>query len=409
MNALINKQVQTYLDQLREGITATLEVQSIILLGSAARDELSARAISADKIELFSDLECLVVVDKRPSSAQFEQLQTQIDKIEQTINNPNPLFHIDVIVREEKRLKALPPLIFTFEMKANGKILYGRDCLPQVPSVNLQNLDFKNMNEILFKRLWALLQYLPGAFVTGQPMNRAEKRVTGYLLCRNALDITTVLLPYEGILLPTYQQRVTKLGETYSTLQLAGNFGPSFPDFLQRCLGLRQTLHFNEIDLTIWYSKTITYFMQALAEIGFHPDSDSQANKVFNEWPISRGEWYNLARTLTRYTISYGIQKTTKWVFNPKKQKLTSGLLRMHQALIAWQEGDEATAVAHLQRSEQILNNLLLTTEKPSTPNFIQQWHTQRQRWAEFWRIYIRLNDPKYIKRFSRVTKWQYQ
>ncbi len=408
MNDAIQKQIQKHLEQIISCITETLDTESIILLGSAARDELSIRAISSDKIELFSDYECLVVVRKRPSSIQRYTLQTKLNRLEKNINNPNPLFHIDIIIREEKRLESLPPIIFTYEMKANGRVLYGRDIFPQVPTVTLKNLDLQNTNEILYKRLWALLLYLPETFVTGQQMNMSEKRVTNYILCRNSLDITTVLLPHEGILLPTYQQRVTKLRDIYNTLNLAHTYGPDFPNTMQKCFNFRLSLQFDELDLPLWYSETIANLARALRQIGFKLDSTS-TSKIYNEWPISRGEWYNLARMTQQYTRSYGIQKAVKWLRTSKKQELTAGLLRMHQALIAWQKGDAATAVNHLLQSQQILNTFLFTKTTIPQTSFAQQWFALRQQWAEFWRIYIRLNDPKFIERFTKIITWQYQ
>jgi hypothetical protein len=293
-------------------------------------------------------------------------------------------------------------------MKANGKVLYGEDVLSQVPTVTLDNLDLKNTNEILYKRLWALLLHLTESFITGQQLKTAEKRVTGYILCRNALDTTTVLLPHQKILLPTYQQRVTELKEQYETFDFAHDFGPKFPDFLQQCAILRQTLQFDDLDLRAWYRDTITYLTLALNQIGFDSSALPSA-KIYNEWPISRGEWYNLARLTQQQTRNNGIRKTRHWLQTPKKQAITTGLLSMHQALIAWQMGDEKTAVSHLQHSQQILNTLQLAENKPIQSNFLQDWFELRQQWVQFWRIYIRLNDSKYLERFIRITTWRYQ
>jgi hypothetical protein len=312
------------------------------------------------------------------------------------------------MIRETKRLKSLPPIIFTYEMKANGQILYGRDLLPQIPAVTLANLDLQNTNEILYKRLWAILLHLPETFITAPTMNPAEPRVAGYVLCRNVLDAATVLLPHEGILLPTYRQRVAKLRETAPTLSLTPAFGPAFPDFLQNCLDLRLTLQFDKIDLTALYEKTIHYLALALNQIGFAADEPS-SQKIYNEWPISRGEWYNLAQMSKQHTQQHGPIAAWRWLHAPKKQWLTAGLLAMHQALITWRQGDEAAAVTHLQQSQRRLNQLLLAeTAVPAAP-FPRRWLNLRRQWAKFWRSYIRLNDPKYIRRFTTITTWHYQ
>lgn len=400
--------IQAHLDAIITAITETLKTESIILLGSTARNEVSFLLDQQGDIELFSDYEFLIVVKKRPSSSQRNTLQAKLTQLEQQINNPNPLFHIDFIIREERRLKSLQPIIFMVEMKENGRVLYGRNCLSEIPTVTLENLDLYNANEILYKRLWAILIHLPENFIIEQNMNASEKRVTSYILCRNALDITTVLLPHEGILLPTYQQRVAKLHKIYPTLSFASNFGSRFPDFIQTCLELRQTLQFDTVSLLTWYEETIKYLTLALNQIGFEISVPSKG-KVFNEWPISRGEWYNLAQMSKTHAQYSGIPAALKWLYAPKKSWLTAGLLEMHQSLIAWKQGDDITAVNQLKKSQQILNKLLMQKTAISPAPFPLCWLELRQEWAEFWRTYICLNDPKYIERFTRITTWPYQ
>ena len=403
-----NQQIQKHLQKITSCITSHLDVKSIVLLGSAARDELSCLELSENKVELFSDYEFLIVVEKRPSSAQRHFVQKQLSDIEKNINNPNPLFHIDVIIREEKRLKTFPPIIFTYEMRSNGKTIFGHECLAQIPKVSLDNLDLKNTNEILFKRLWALLIHLPESFIFEKSLSIRQRRVWGYVLSRNALDITTVLLPHQGILLPTYQQRVEKLIKSYDSINFSKSFGEPFPRYISDCLHRRMSLDFNEIDLNLWYAETIFYLRLALESIGHKPKDQTSAS-VYNEWPISPGEWYNLVRLGKHHLISQGVQPTFQWLHNKKKYHLATGLLNMHQAMIAWQKGDGKTAVTHLQNSQNILSQLLLQEIILTQNSIPNQWLFLRQKWAEFWRTYIRLNDPKYISRFESITTWQYQ
>ncbi len=160
--------------------------------------------------------------------------------------------------------------------------------------------------------------------------------------------------------------------------------------------------------LSALYEDTIHYLALALNQIGFKMDASSSP-KIYNEWPISRGEWYNLAIISKNYLRHSGVKKTIHWLRAVKKQRLTTGLLSMHHALIAWQQGDEKTAVTHLQQSQQSLNQLLMRETAVSTAPFSQYWLDLRQEWAQFWRMYIRLNDPKYIQRFELITTWQYQ
>ena len=398
------------LEQAVDLLKTSPDICSIFLLGSAARGELSILQHERGEVEIFSDYEFLAVTTKRISRQNRTILQNQLRSLEKQIGNPNPLFHIDVLFRERNRLSTLPSTIFLYELKQNGIDLYGRDMRHEMPEVTIRNLDFRNTNEILFKRLWAILLHLPRRFLLGGT-SHAERRVTGYVLSRNALDLTTVLLPQEGILLPTYHQRVEKLGAVYPELAFFTLFGSKLPSFLETCLSKRLDLDFTNVDLDDWYRETIRYLELAIQYIAFKVGCTGTSlpacsKRIFNEWPISRGEWYNLARLMLQHLRDQ--RAVYHWLFSPKKGWLTLGLLSMHKALIAWRKGDSGEAKASLQVSRTALNQLTLTDNDLMPESFPIQWLSLRKLWADFWCEYIRLGDLRYRQRFSAIMEWQH-
>ena len=184
-----------------ELLAAEARPRAILLLGSAARGELAYAELDG-QLEIFSDYELLLVTERRLPARKRQRIATQLAALEREFTQRNPLFHIDVIFRERRRLRTLPRIIFTYELKANGQVLHGEDVRPLLPEVTLANLDLRNANEILVKRLWAILLHTPRRLLRG-PLTRLEEMVWGYVLCRNALDLTTVLLPHCGVLLPS--------------------------------------------------------------------------------------------------------------------------------------------------------------------------------------------------------------
>jgi hypothetical protein len=386
------------------------DVESLLLLGSAARGELSVRQDENGTVELFSDYEFLAVTSTRPLRAQHKALHVKLAELEQQIANPNPLFHIDLIVRERARLRSFPLIIFTFELKQNALVLYGEDIRAEIPDVTLQNLDFHNTHEILYKRLWAILLHLPKRFVVGHA-SETEHRVTGYVLCRNALDLTTVLLPHEGVLLPTYAQRVAYLREHYSTLCLPQALGPEFPGFLQDCLDRRLDLDFARMDLRALYGTTLGCLERGLATLLPGSNTDlaalpQHARRIFNESPISRGEWYNLARLTLALTRQRGPFQALRWLRLPKKGWLTLGLLAMHKALLAWFTDEATQAEGYLAQAWDILHMLSVTPLPRPQGDFLQRWLALRVAWGEFWRQYIRLGGSSYAERFRHIMEW---
>ncbi|HID63133.1 MAG TPA: hypothetical protein EYP49_10395, partial [Anaerolineae bacterium] len=349
--------LQRHLREIAAALGEVVRPTALLLLGSAARGELSYLRHPDGRLELFSDYEFLAVFPSYPTRFQRRAIQTLAEQWQERIANPNPLFHIDIITRGRRHLAAMPPLIFTFESKQNGLPLHGEDVRPQIPDVTLQNLDFRNTHEILYKRLWAILLHLPKRFVLGQA-SEAERRVAGYVLCRNALDLTTVLLPHEGILLPTYRQRVEYLTDHYPDLELSKTFGPDLPGFLQRCLARRRDLDFSGVNLHELYATVTDSLRQALQMLLPTADPVVQAlphhsRRIFNEWPISRGEWLNLVRLLISIAQHQGLAQARRWLRTPKKGWLTVGLLAMHESLLAWFAGRPVRATEWLERSQE--------------------------------------------------------
>jgi hypothetical protein len=409
----------SYPKQIEEGIrqtTGTLgEVSglvSVLLLGSTARAELAYAELDG-RLEIFSDYEFLAVTERRLSSRERQDIARRLAALERDFAQRNPLFHIDVIFRERHRLRSMPPIIFTYELKANAQVLEGEDVRSLLPEVTLENLDLRNTNEILIKRLWAVLLHLPRRFVLG-PASEAERRVAGYVLCRNALDLTTVLLPHGGVLLPTYRERVAHLGEHYGELRLASTLGPALPSFLHDCLERRLDLDFGGRDLQALYRATVGYLERGLETLcsGGEPlatELEQRSRNLFNEWPISRGEWYNLVRITLMFTRRGGPLRALRWLRLPKKGRLALGLLAMHKALLAWFAGRTAQAEQRLTEARHALHPLSITAVPELHGNFGQRWLALRTAWGEFWRQYIRLGEPSYARRFQEVMSWTYE
>jgi len=401
------------LHTLSDLLAAEVQPRAVLLLGSAARGELAYAELDG-RLEVFSDYEFLVVTGRRLPARQRQRVAERLAGLEREFGQRNPLFHIDVIFRERHRLRTLPRIIFTYELKANGQVLHGEAVRPLLPEVTLANLDMRNTNEILIKRLWAILLHTPRRLLYG-PLTHLEEMVWGYVLCRNALDLTTVLLPHCGVLLPSYGQRVKHLAEHYDQLRLASRFSEEFPAFLNACLQERQSLHPSE-SLLYRYAKVVNHIAAALGFLldradvpgdSFTQQLVTNSRRLFNEWPISRGEWANLARLSIQYAKAGGPLASGRWLRSPKKGITAAGLLAMHRALIAHQAGQNDEAAGQLALSTRLLGRIAVAPLLSLEGDFATRWLAQRRAWGDFWREHVRLGDPKYRQRFDFVTEWQ--
>jgi hypothetical protein len=401
--------IQGQLAAVCECIVSRVYPLSLLLLGSAARGEL-AYFDWGGHTEVLSDYEFMIVTDSHVPARQKSELRAALDDLRLHFDSQNPLFHNDVTFRERDRLRNLPPLIFTYEMKCNGKLLYGDDLRHLMPQVTLESLDRRNTNEILYKRLWATLLYLPETILSGE-LSPLERQVAGYTLCRNALDLTTVLLPREGILLPTYRERVEQLERAYAKLTFAPYFGSDFPAFMRECLTRRLTLGFVQDELVPLYSQVIQALSKGLEAI--LPDSVGlsqllhHSGGIYNERPVSRGEWYNLVRIVSGLARARGPGFALRWLARPKKGRLTLGLLLMHWALLAYLSGSTSQADSQLADSWTHLSYLGLVKPRPLSGSFAQQWLMLRQGWASFWSDYIRLGSTSQRRHVAGALSWR--
>jgi hypothetical protein len=401
--------VVALIDTIVELISETLPLSTVLLLGSAARNELSYLLHSIDNLELFSDLEFMAVTHRRPIPIQRKTINDHLTSLEQQVSNRNPLFHIDILFREQRRLPSLPRFIFTYEMKQNALLLHGDDIRDLIPEVTLDNLDFRNTHEILFKRLWAMLLYIPKSFLFGTP-NAPAQRTAGYTFCRNALDLTTVFLPQEGLLLPTYRQRVNAL--TNNIVSLSEYFGNDFPSFVQMCLERRLHPDFSPDELPSLYTNTVNALEHGL--LSLLPETSililpRYSSRIFNERPMSQGEWYNLFRLVVRASSRLDLIKAMRWLFLPVKGWLALGLLMMHKAAIAWLHNNTKVADDFLNQSELTLQKIAFIPYTPNGTAFPSRWLALRRSWGDIWLQAIRLGAKSAEEHIDRALGWEYE
>jgi hypothetical protein len=407
MDAVLEGQVQ----DVARHLMSDPAVLAVVLLGSVARGEAAFGEVGGRR-ELFSDLELLAVTSHRLPIARRSRLANQVEQMAAHFGNTNPLFHTEVLFRERSRLRAMPPFVFTYELASNGRTIAGQELRGEIRTVNLGNLDRRNTHEILMKRLWALAEALPTEWVGGQPLRPVQERALDIALGRQPLDLTTVLLPEVGILLPTYHERVACwLNSPAQPFRSAidAALGRDSGVYLQTCLDARARGRL-EPDLRSAYRDALAVLVAALGWLlGVSPESvpaatGSHSRALFHERPVTRGEWV----ALLRQTVALARQISPAWAWRwsraPRKGKLAAGLIHLHWALIAHQSGDvdrAARALAEARAAVASSDSSGVTV--PADADFVRQWLATRAVLGHlFWRT-VRLGDPAARVRLDRA------
>lgn len=224
-------------------ILAGLRPRSVLLHGSASRGELTWWRDAAGRVQLGSDVEMYVVADSRAGWAGAAQA---LRAVEERVNRSGPrLFHLDASLTTLARLRRHPPTFRCWDVRETGRTLLGADVRGELPVLDARSIDLRQLNEVPIHRLWEMAFRVPAALVrgTGSP---EDARTARYTWARQALDLTTWLLPHAGVMIPTFRKRVRAWRTEVARPPLARYFAPGSAELLDRSLEGKLHLRFQQ-------------------------------------------------------------------------------------------------------------------------------------------------------------------
>jgi hypothetical protein len=232
---------------------------------------------------------------------------------------------------------------------------------------------------------------MPDAFIKniGYLPNILTETTTSYLLARNLLDISTVLVPRQGVLLPTYRQRVSwwQVNGLGSKNQIMGQ---DFLSELARWYEERSSLQFSELAQER-YSKWAAYMERALQIVGLNCDAPQEAPSPFKERPLTRGQWLRFAKATRLITQKHGFKTAVTWARLPQKAIRATAHLEMHQSLSCYLQGQERQAQSLLLQSWQWLPMLVPSVSlKSPEADFSTTWLLAKKHWQQYQNHYLR-------------------
>ncbi len=391
---------------------------SVILGGSTARGELSFCTIG-EEVHLFSDFEFFLIRRSDTPPAICQNVRMSVRPYEEQFAR-NALFHVDVPCPTLDEWARLPHIVRYYETRANGQVIYGEDVRKFLPEIGLKTLDYRATNEILLARLWHMVLYLPIRLADGKELGPYAKRVACFVLCRNLLDILTVLLPYEGVLLPSYRKRQRFLEENFARLGLSEIFPPGFPKLLGEALHTKLTVC-GSYDIVELYESVLSAFTRALVYILKYQTGNSVLTKasvsqilaatrfapIFGK-PSARRRLYEFAIGMKRWRLSpVGI----RWIHNLwKKNEMLGFLMCLNYALHSQLAGHTGERDDYLDGAYNYLGHLIPSIEVPPRMcncNFGAQWQALRAAFAHFLSWFYRdgVTRAAYIR---RAMEWIY-
>lgn len=372
-------------------------VKSVLLTGSTSRGELSYLTTN-NRIELYSDYEFLIISNSGVDPSDLLRLVEAYGELEKKYSS-NPLFHIDFSYIDIKSLRRTPLQLKHYETKENGITIYGENLKHLLPDITLKNLDFKDLNEVLIWRLWAMLLYMPKNLLAGKDMVGEEEDIYKYVLYRNLLDLTTWGLPSKGVLLPSFKERISHLNTSFSNLQDEFFMDKGFLYLMNESMTGKFKLEFHR-NLFNLYTTAIHYFVKAkeylLIQNGVTWDNSEdgdiilakKSSKFFHDYHYRRKGYE--AQFFLRHYNDLGIKKGLQWIFAGKYGLMLNFLCSIHLALVC-RLNDNSDAGYHLDRADSILQRLSTRKiHRIRLNEFEKSWLALRNGFAIFLMDYFR-------------------
>lgn len=213
---------------------ASARPAAVLLHGSTARGELTWWRDAAGRVRLASDVEMYAVGDVQAPANARARVNDALNALAVEVNAGGPpLFHVDVGFTTHAKLRAHAHTFRCWDTRVAGRVLLGPDVRRELPALEPGDIDLKQLNEVPVHRLWEMAFRVPAGLVRGQPEDDAAFAV---VCARQALDLTTWLLPHAGVLIPTFARRNAAWRARFAELPVAAYFPPASADLLDECL-----------------------------------------------------------------------------------------------------------------------------------------------------------------------------
>lgn len=219
--------MRTSVSAVSEAVVASLAgikgVVSVLLTGSCGRGEETYFVGPSGQRQLLSDFELLVIVRTRGARSLADSALRQL-RSSLLLESESPFFDLDWSFATPLKLRAMDRRFIHFETKSAASAILGPDLTNLMPTVTVGDLNYAELGSVVVHRLYHV----------ARDWYHLDDHARKYLVARNALDLATVILPYHGILLPTYNRRV----EALDSLDLDGIW-PGLADRLRRYLEMK--------------------------------------------------------------------------------------------------------------------------------------------------------------------------
>jgi hypothetical protein len=357
----------------------------VLLVGSASRGEFCWS--NEGELKFYSDIE-FIVAAAHASRQEISRFDEGVAAL-QNRKYYGERFKIDYCVQSWSQVENQERKIFIFDAKSRGIDLADSPIAPELPLVTRQNIDQRELNEVLLHRVKSLVTEAPQGFFDD---NIASGQLVDLNLsiAKNSLDVTTWLHPYESKELTSgFAQRLQDWRLNFRQRRISEFLTDADLDFLNQCLEMRThperpgSPRENMRQCLALMSNAIAY-CKAMNGMSHRDDHIRQAEsmRLFREY-MPRRRAMEIVNLLRHYR-HFGAVPACRAALLPRKGRQINFGLHLLRAAIA--DGERATD--ELAAAEAELANLR-KVEKVSNEASAAKWQRLKD-------LYLAIN-PVYI------------
>lgn len=216
------------------------DIVAALLMGSCSRGEETYFINSNGEKELLSDYEMLIIIkDKSDCSDCDKALMVLAEQLK--AQSSSYCFELEWSYKKKSELRRLDKRFIFFEAKECSKIIYGNPkVLELFPRITLKNLNYCELDTIIVHRLYHVLR----------DTGISDEKYAKYLIARNTLDIPSVVLPLEGVLVSTYKKRIEMFLKLPESEFISEGLKKRLEDYLEMKKNYESELY-DQYDLTV--------------------------------------------------------------------------------------------------------------------------------------------------------------
>ncbi|HEV2119241.1 MAG TPA: hypothetical protein VGS11_03895 [Candidatus Bathyarchaeia archaeon] len=272
-------------------------ILSLVLTGSAARGEATI-VHSENGWKVLGDAELLVILRRTPTVADKTSMDVVKRASADKLRSQGIVVAIDLGVVTGSYLKNLPPYIFSYELRANGRVVSGDPTILQlIPQFAITDISREDAWRMLCNRMIEQLSFVDDLSKSIAQMTQNLHYATVKLF----LDMATSYLVFVGKYEPTYRERAKRLE---SLAGEDGNEAPfplrKFANRIAECTAWKLSGDESNCDLRLelWH-EAISYLrqlwrwevMRMIKTTGNFSDAElcSRLSKQLTRWQKLRG------------------------------------------------------------------------------------------------------------------------